>query len=94
MKLVFFDEAKDDGDYPHYHIGGVCVDERHLAQVERRINTVAETAFGHSGLVRGTELHAAEIYHRKKHFKDWTDFEARINLIGEMMQILSFQKFF
>ena len=89
MKLIFFDEAKNDGDYLHYHIGGVCVDEANLTEVEARINTVAEQAFGHAGLVRGTELHAAEIYHRKKHFKDWNDFEARIGLFDEMMQILS-----
>lgn len=89
MKLIFFDEAKNDGDYLHYHIGGVCVDEANLTEVEARINTVAEQAFGHAGLVRGKELHAAEIYHRKKHFKDWNDFEARIGLFDEMMQILS-----
>ncbi len=89
MKLIFFDEAKNDEKYPHYHIGGVCIDEEHLRAIEERINAVATTAFGHAALVRGTELHAAEIYHRKKNFKYWRDFSARIKLIDEMVQILS-----
>jgi hypothetical protein len=89
MKLVFFDEAKNDDSYPHYHIGGVGVDEVHLGEIERRINEVAARAFGHSSLVRGTELHAAEIFHRKNHFKEWNDFSSRISLLDDMMQILT-----
>lgn len=89
MKLIFFDEAKNDARYEHYHIGGVCIDEQNLSVVEERINEVAEESFGHSRLERNTELHAAEIYHRKNHFKEWADFERRINLIDELMQILS-----
>lgn len=89
MKLIFFDEAKNDDEYPHYHIGGVCVDEAHLGKVEAHINSVAQRAFGHAALVRGTELHAAEIFHRKNHFKDWADFNARISILDEMMQILT-----
>ena len=89
MKLIFFDEAKNDDGYSHYHIGGVCVDEEHLGEIERRINEVAARAFGHSSLVRGTELHAAEIFHRKNHFKEWSDFNSRISLLDDMMQILT-----
>lgn len=89
MKLIFFDEAKNDEKYSHYHIGGVCIDEQHLSEVEAGINKVAEEAFGNSRLVRGTELHAAEIYHRKKHFKDWSVFEKRVALLGDLMKILS-----
>jgi hypothetical protein len=65
------------------------VDEAHLVQVEKRINAVAQRAFGQSSLVRGTELHAAEIFHRKSHFKDWSDFDDRVSLFYEMMQILT-----
>ena len=89
MKLIFFDEAKNDADYEHYHIGGVCIDEKHLGAVEARINKVVQESFGYSRLVRGTELHAAEIYHRKKNFKEWTEFDRRIALFDELMQILS-----
>lgn len=89
MKLIFFDEAKNDDGYPHYHIGGVGIDEEHLAEVEACINEVVEEAFGHSRLESSNELHAAEIYHRKKNFKGWSDFEQRIALIEKLMQILS-----
>ncbi|MBL0718355.1 DUF3800 domain-containing protein [Piscinibacter sp. Jin2] len=89
MKLIFFDEAKNDDDYAYYHIGGVGIDDEHLGIVEKQINKVVEEAFGHSRLVRGNELHAAEIYHRKKHFKGWADFSARIALMKKLMQILS-----
>lgn len=89
MKLIFFDEAKNDDGYQHYHIGGVGIDESHLTKVEERINEVVEEAFGNSRLERGNELHAAEIYHRKKHFKEWSDFDQRIALFDKLMQILS-----
>lgn len=89
MKLVFFDEAKSDTTYLHYHIGAVCIDEEHLATVETRIAAIAAAAFGTSELSVATELHAAEIYHRKKNFKDWTDFSKRIDIIVQFARILS-----
>lgn len=89
MKLIFFDEAKNDDAYPHYHIGAVCIDEEYLASVETRIGAIAAAAFGTSELSAATELHAAEIYHRKKNFKDWTDFGKRIDIIIQVARILS-----
>ena len=89
MKLIFFDEAKNDGDYPHYHIGAVCIDEEHLAPIEKKINAIAEATFCTSELTAATELHAAEIYHRKKNFKDWNDFNKRIDIIVQFAHILS-----
>lgn len=89
MKLVFFDEAKNDGNYPHYHIGAVCIDEEHLAPIEKKINAIAGAAFGTSEMTIATELHAAEIYHRKKNFKDWRDFDKRIDIIVQFARILS-----
>lgn len=65
MQLIFFDEAKDDKDYAVYHIEGVCIDEADLADVEVRITGLAEKSFSSSELDRGTEFHAAEIFHRK-----------------------------
>lgn|SRR5690554_3899990 len=89
MKLIFFDETKNNDDYPHYHIGGVGIDEEHLGKVEARINEVVKEAFGNSRLESSNELHAAEIYHRKKNFKSWSDFEQRIALLEKLMHILS-----
>lgn len=92
MQLIFFDEAKDDKDYPVYHIGGVCIDEADLADVEARITQLAERSFGNSVLDRGTEFHAAEIFHRKAHFKTWEDFGARLGLLKEFVGVLSLKQ--
>lgn len=89
MKLIFFDESKNDETYPSYHIGAVCIDEEFLGPIENKVNAVAEAAFGTSTLKPTTELHAAEIYHRKKSFKEWNDFDKRIDIIVQMARILS-----
>lgn len=89
MQLIFFDEAKNDDDYPVYHLGGVCIDEAHLSNVEERINNIAKEAFGTTILDRDTEFHAAEIYHRKAHFKSWDDFGKRLQLLKNFIDILS-----
>lgn len=92
MQLIFFDEAKNDDDYPVYHLGGVCIDEAHLDIVEGKINNIAQEAFGKTILDRGTEFHAAEIYHRKAHFKSWDDFGKRLKLLNEFISILSMEE--
>ena len=89
MHLVFFDESKDDPDYRRYHIGGVCVAEEDLVEVERAVNAIAETAFGSSELTRETELHAADIYHRKGNFKRCADFAKRVALLAGFAEIMS-----
>ena len=92
MQLIFFDEAKDDKDYEVYHIGGVCIDEADLGEIEARINSLSEQSFGNSVLERGTEFHAAEIFHRKAHFKTWDDFGKRLGLLSEFARILSLEQ--
>ena len=92
MKLVFFDEVKDSPEYPHYHLGAVCIDEADLAQVEEKISVLSEEAFGTRVLSQETEFHAADIYHRKKHFKNWNDFGSRIHIIERFMEILSMEE--
>lgn len=92
MQLIFFDEAKSDKDYEVYHIGGVCIDEADLAEVEARISRLSEESFGKSVLDRGTEFHAAEIFHRKAHFKTWEDFGKRLALLREFVAILSLKQ--
>lgn len=92
MQLIFFDETKNDKDYPFYHIGGVCIDEADLSDIEGRISELADKSFGNSVLDRGTEFHAAEIFHRKAHFKTWTDFDARLGLLKKFVEILSLKQ--
>lgn len=89
MKLIFFDESKNDLDYPHYHLGGVCLDDSVLLDVEAQIQQLAIEAFGTAELSSATEFHAAEIYHRRKNFKPWNDFGKRVALLGKFLDILS-----
>jgi len=89
MKLIFFDEAKNDPHYPHYHIGATCIDEQGLSGLERRISAISQKAFGTAELSRATELHAANIYHRKSNFKECHDFRKRLELIADFIDILS-----
>lgn len=89
MQLIFFDEAKNDDTYPVYHLGGVCIDEENLGMLEERINKIADQSFGKRILDRETEFHAAEIFHRKAHFKLWSDFGKRLDLLNEFVEILS-----
>lgn len=84
MKLIFFDESKDDPDYRHYHLGGVCVDDANLLEVESMIHALAQEAFGTAELSAATEFHAAEIFHRKKNFKGWHDFARRVAVPREV----------
>lgn len=91
MRLIFFDESKNDNDYPSYHIGAIVVEDRRLLEVEARINAVAERVFGTSRLTKETEFHAAEIYHRTKNFKSWNDFDARIDVLRELIDILNLE---
>ena len=91
MKLVFFDESKSDLDYRHYHIGGVCIDEKDLSNVEQMVSTIAEKAFGSTELTRDTELHAADIYHRKSNFKRWPDVEKRLAVLSDFADILTLE---
>jgi len=89
MKLIFFDEVKNEAQYPHYHIGAVCIDESHLNDIEKNIATLSEEIFGNGELSKETEFHAADIFHRKRSFKEWQDFDARVNVIKRLIQILS-----
>lgn len=46
-------------------------------------------AFGTSELGTATELHAADVFHRKKNFKEWSDFGRRIDVLVQIARILS-----
>lgn len=45
MKLIFFDESKNDPDYPHYHLGAICIDDSALLEIETQIKAIAAEAF-------------------------------------------------
>ena len=89
MKLVFFDESKNDPSYPAYHLGAIAIDDSSLIEIEGELQKLAIEAFGKCELLTTTEFHAAEIYHRKKNFNSWSDFGKRIELLSKFVDILS-----
>lgn len=89
MKLIFFDESKNDSAYKHYHIGAVCIDESHIQEIESEVADIADHVFHERELKRETELHACDIYHRKNNFKSFSDFSYRTEVIGKFLPILS-----
>ena len=51
-----------------------------------------KTAFA-SGMLRSeTEFHASDIYHRKKNFKNWNDFDRRMDILVRLSEILSMEE--
>lgn len=91
MYLVFFDESKNDKDYPSYHIGALAVEDVRLLEIEALINSIAQKVFGSARLSQETEFHAAEIFHRSRNFKNWNDFDARIDVLRQLMDVLSLE---
>lgn len=91
MRLIFFDESKSDQDYPSYHIGAVAIEDVHLLEVEGMVSALAKDVFGRANLSQDTEFHAAEIFHRKRNFKEWVDFDARIDVLRRLVAILNLE---
>jgi hypothetical protein len=89
MYLAFFDETKDGPEYPHYHIGGVCIEESCMLEVEKLLSELANKVFGTSELSKETEFHAVEIFHRKRAFKTWRNIADRLGVIEQLMQVMS-----
>jgi len=91
MRLIFFDESKNDTEYLSYHIGGISIEDKWLLEVEAQVSAIADDVFGSSRLIQETEFHAAEIFHRKKNFKSWHDFESRIDVLRRLVDILNLE---
>lgn len=89
MYLVFFDESKNDKDYPSYHIGALAIEDMRLLDLEAKLNLIAENVFGNARLSQATEFHAAEIFNRSKNFKSWVDFGKRIDVLRQLIDVLS-----
>lgn len=89
MYLIYFDEVKDDGNAQKFFwVGGIAVHTDYVKTVEDKVAVISQAHFDTPCLGRETEFHAAEIYHRKKLFKDWIDPRNRVQLIGSLLRIL------
>lgn len=93
MLIAYFDEVKyQAGSQPYYWLGGLIVDAGLVRVLEAEVDALAMECFGTSTLGRDTELHAAEIFHRKRNFKDWSDIEKRISVIQSLAAIVGRQE--
>jgi len=93
MLLAYFDEVKfQPGSQPYYWLGGLVVDAVLIKQLEAEVDALARDCFGTSTLGRHTELHAAEIFHRKRNFKDWPDIGKRLTVLKCLASIIGSQE--
>lgn len=89
MHLIYFDEVKDDQDTQKYYwVGGIALESSLVKEVEKKVSDISELHFSTPCIGHDTEFHAAEIYHRKRLFKEWNDPSVRIGLIGALLKIL------
>lgn len=89
MRIAYFDEVKyQPGSQPFYWLGGLIVDAGLVKELEAEVDALAKECFDTSTLGRDTEFHAAEIFHRKRNFKEWSDVDKRIAVIQRLASIV------
>ncbi len=90
MLIIYFDEVKYDGISQKYEwICGIGVNDTDIQHVERQVSDIAENCFGNRILSPETELHAVDIFNRKKNFKSWPDISKRISVLKNIAAILA-----
>lgn len=90
MLVVYFDEVKyAAGKQRYYWLGGVVASAEVISNLENQVAALSTQLFGTPNLTRDTEFHAADIFHRKKNFKDWPDIAKRLEVIKDLLTILN-----
>ena len=89
MRLTYFDEVKYQPEKQRYYwLGGVCVTPEAVWRLESAVTALSREVFGRGTLSRDTEFHAADIFHRKRHFKGWANVSDRIELMKRLFLII------
>lgn len=90
MQIAYFDEVKyQSGAQPYYWLGALVASAEAIWRLESKVAEIASRCFGRSTLSRETELHAADIFHRKSNFKLWKDIDSRIAVLRDLATIIS-----
>jgi Protein of unknown function (DUF3800) len=90
MRLIYFDEVKYQLEkQPYYWIGGIVATPEAVRRLEDAVSKLSKETFDIATLSKETEFHAAEIFHRKRNFKDWSDIEQRINVLVRLSDIFN-----
>jgi hypothetical protein len=87
MHFIYFDENKYSEEAPHFHIGGIMVPEDKLLSVEKILARIQHNFFGSSLLIKDTEIHGKELWHRKGVFKKRKAAE-RIQLLDDLISVM------
>jgi len=90
MLITYFDEVKYcEGVQPYYWLCGITATAEMIWRLEQQVSDFAKECFGVSTLSRETEFHAAEIFHRKRNFKSWSDISRRLGVLKRLAEILN-----
>lgn len=89
MHLIYYDEVKfDPPKQPSYWLGGICVPEEIIGDLESQVSDVANRAFGSALLSKETEIHGVELCRGNGAFKG-RDFGERLAFLTELLAIIA-----
>lgn len=88
MQFIYFDENKYSNDSPHFYIGGIIVPEEKLLSIENLLARIQHNFFGSSVLVKDTEIHGKELWHRKGTFKRRKAAD-RLQLLEDLISVVT-----
>lgn len=89
MRLVYFDECKfHPPDQNFYWLGAISIDANDLPAIEESVNALSREYFGTQQLSLDTEFHAKDIFHRKRHFREWKDLSKRLECLQKLAAIV------
>jgi hypothetical protein len=90
MYVTYFDEVKADTRQGQnsYWVGGIAVPMDAIAEVEGRVNEIAEQVFGSTELTPDTEFHCKHLYRGHGPFKG-RNAEDRIEILVSLVDILA-----
>lgn len=88
MHLLYFDEVKyDPPQQESYWLGGICVSEAIVPEIESAVSDVCERALGSPLLEKKTELHGIELCRGNGNFKG-RPLEERLSFLAELLAII------
>ncbi|MHB1799733.1 MAG: DUF3800 domain-containing protein [Vulcanimicrobiaceae bacterium] len=90
MLVTYFDEVKcNTSRQPYYWLGGIISSAETIWSLEAQVAELSREIFGTPNLSRETEFHAAEIFHRKRNFKEWSEVSKRLDVLKRLLVILN-----
>ena len=89
MHLFYYDEVKyDPNNQPSFWLGGVCVQDEKIKEIENEVNEISKNMFGTNELNKKTEMHAVDLIGWRGNFKG-KQFEERMNCLRQILNVLS-----